>query len=705
MKRPRQIFAGIAVFAAATLVLFTPQPAYADWFGFDDIAASVVGKLAFFVSYLVGLIGGVVIMFEIWVLQILLHIGSQIINSPVVKNGFPVTLAVANLTFVLGIIVVAIMTIVRSQTYGMKQILWKLIVMAILINFGLVIAGPILGFADGLTSFFLNSIDPGKGEDPAASMKNFASAIAGALNPQKGVVVTKESIDKNRGEIKELSGAFTSGASFGKLVTPLVSVFFSMWTVLIMVIVLGALVIMMAIRYVYIGILLVLLPLAWASWVFPSFRQYNEKWWNKFLSQAFFAPAVVFFLWLALMTSKGMAGMIPEHLTPALGRTDGVLGALSQFFTGLFSGILTQAMQAFIIVGIMVGGLIVAQTLGIHFASAAIGAAKGASKAFGGYVGRRGTGGVARRLTTPPPERKGWRNALQKVNPMHWLRKGAQSGLVKKTGVTRELAAYGARTSGGQNVRKRAEALLKKAKDPTLSPEEAERTKREGLDLMATAEKQAMENPNLMRSLLAGAGLVKAKSPGFGNVSTEELKKQGFDASAAATAEDRKRIEDSEVKLDSHEGRRALHAAGLANMGITGTKAEQAKAFSAETAKEKTRVSEERQLADAERKKALAISRKELAENRRNAKAIEQAIEKLKAEGHIEGMSPELATAKISLAEAFTKQAESEAKIEKGLAEALESEAAEKIALVEKNRAERARGETTPLPPPPPPSP
>ena len=77
----------------------------------------------------------------------------------------------------------------------------------------------------------------------------------------------------------------------------------------------------------------------------------------------------------------------------------------------------------------------------------------------------------------------------------------------------------------------------------------------------------------------------------------------------------------------------------------------------------------------------------------------------MKAEGHIEGMSPELATAKISLAEAFTKQAESEAKIEKGLAEALESEAAEKIALVEKNRAERARGETTPLPPPPSPSP
>ena len=63
----------------------------------------------------------------------------------------------------LGIIVIALATILRIESYSIKKMLWKLVVMAILVNFGLVIIAPIFGFSNALTQYFLNCFNPWPG--------------------------------------------------------------------------------------------------------------------------------------------------------------------------------------------------------------------------------------------------------------------------------------------------------------------------------------------------------------------------------------------------------------------------------------------------------------------------------------------------------------------------------------------------------------
>ena len=52
-----------------------------------------------------------------YVIRLALQFNNNIFNSPAVQTGFSVTLAIANLGFVLGIIIIAIATIIRNQTY------------------------------------------------------------------------------------------------------------------------------------------------------------------------------------------------------------------------------------------------------------------------------------------------------------------------------------------------------------------------------------------------------------------------------------------------------------------------------------------------------------------------------------------------------------------------------------------------------------
>jgi len=72
---------------------------------------------------LAGLIGGFAI-----------HLQELIVSNGFVQQGWGIVRDVANLGFVLVIIVIALATILRRQEYGFKKLLPKLIAAAILVN-------------------------------------------------------------------------------------------------------------------------------------------------------------------------------------------------------------------------------------------------------------------------------------------------------------------------------------------------------------------------------------------------------------------------------------------------------------------------------------------------------------------------------------------------------------------------------------------
>ena len=91
---------------------------------------------------------GALISVESCLISVVLNINAGILHTSFVQTGFSISLSVANLAFVLGIIVIALATILRIESYSIKKMLWKLVVMAILVNFGLVIIAPIVGFSN-----------------------------------------------------------------------------------------------------------------------------------------------------------------------------------------------------------------------------------------------------------------------------------------------------------------------------------------------------------------------------------------------------------------------------------------------------------------------------------------------------------------------------------------------------------------------------
>ncbi len=389
-------------------------PSLGGLLGFiGDVTGTVVGWVVYVFNYIVATIFGVFIAIITYFIEVVLQYNYNIVNSRLVTIGFGITLAIANLGFVLAIIIIAIATILRRQTYGIKEVLWKLVAAAVLVNFSLAIAGTILTFSNTLTSYFLNSFNPA---GTGSSFGAFANAIAGAFAPQKvflamdqgatvkkcvksrqeykpgmsqPVTICEQEENENAGNLidpNKIKNAAGATKTFGGILVPLLNLFFPTIFLIIAVIAMAALWIMLLIRYVFLGILLILMPLAWLLWIFPLTKGQWQKWWDEFIRWTFFAPVVVFFIYLAILTAGGMAGqgvVIDEQ--GAAAQISKVIGTTR----GLSPSIETMLQMA-MLTAMLVAGLIIANKMGIMFAGAAVGAATAVGMGFGAWVGRRG---------------------------------------------------------------------------------------------------------------------------------------------------------------------------------------------------------------------------------------------------------------------------------------------------------------------------
>lgn len=394
--------------------------------GFSLINCAIQGLLnfIFFVAHVVLAIGA-------WALEIILKANQELFNTPAVQVGFNVTLSIANLGFVLAIVIIAIMTILRSQTYGIKQTLWRLIVAAFLVNFSLVFAGAIVNFADQFTSYFMNTSGGG-------STGQFVLNLTSGLQPS-AITGTQA-----------LPGGFTG------FMQQIASLLLAVLITAIIIITIFGFVVMMLIRYVTLGILLILMPLAWLLWIFPKTRAQWSKWWNTFLRWTFFAPIMMFFVYLAIVTWANKDSFVNKRITQELAKDPkSSFAALNDsdafdFLQRFFLNFADYVGQQMIIIGLLVGGLYSANKFSITAAEGFYGAALGAAKGFGNYVKRGGPAATAARfaargagalLSAPPSPKPGsplsFRERLN-TRLMFAARRGGVKGEIAKG-----LLAYG----------------------------------------------------------------------------------------------------------------------------------------------------------------------------------------------------------------------------------------------------------------------
>lgn len=426
-KNKKNLFILLAVLVVAVFILL-PHSAKADPGLIDFIAGKAIGFTVSIVNYIIAFIGGLLFTLAGWFVDWALYTNRIVAQTPVVKVGWGIARDLANLGFVIVILVISFATALRYEKYGMKQTLGKLIVIALLINFSLTIAGVFLDFAGVITDFFVSkaSLSPDK----------FASALATAFAPQRLM------------EPKEAEGALFDVTSFGSdMLNFIGGLFFTVFFTIISVIAMFALGIMLFIRFVFLTILLILMPLAWLCYVLPATAKYCEKWWDNFTRWVIFAPVTSFFLYLAIMiTSTGGDPNSPlAYLTGIVPGLEGGVN-INETLGGNIKNPAATFGQMIAVIGLLIGGLIAANSLSIHGAAAFAGKGglltkmgQGLSK----WAGRTGRAGASRITGSEPIRTATEKLSASKFAPARLLGRGINrlgARVEKTTGEYRKQA-------------------------------------------------------------------------------------------------------------------------------------------------------------------------------------------------------------------------------------------------------------------------
>ncbi len=372
MNRARILGFGTAA-ALGALLLLVPEQAHAAWSIFD-LFESVKGGIfsaflyaTYAISWAIASIGALFIAIEAFFLGVVMRLNLDIVNSPTVSVGFSIVLAFANILFVAAVITMAVATIVRWNTYGVRQLLLKIVIAAVGVNFSLVLAGTALSFSDQLSMFFLNaSVPTGDGN---TQFFEFADRLATATQPQQGFIKgdPKDEWAKQFGD---------AAANAGQMYAMIVSVFITVALIFQVLLFLGVMIVAFFLRYIWLGLLLVMLPGVWVAWIFPFSQSYVSKWMNLFIKWTFFGPVALFFLYLGLRIADVFAASGGINASGGLGTAasanKGVLNAFSGILGSFLQPMVDQIMTAGIIGGALWGGLYLAHKMGIGVAGTGV---------------------------------------------------------------------------------------------------------------------------------------------------------------------------------------------------------------------------------------------------------------------------------------------------------------------------------------------
>jgi len=319
---------------------------------------------------------------------------SKFKDIPVVTIGWQITRGLCNMFFALILLVMAFSTILQIERFGMKQILKRLVIAALLINFSLLFAGILIDFSQVLTDYFIKEAQGTKGISAQITNGLNISRAYDANPSDKTVPIDFCSDQCNPNEVCQ---AFPDTDEYGCAPAPnpntnpaaalkqgdqgaiqvVIGAIFSIILLLVASFVILAAAIFMIFRIIMLWFLLIFAPLAWLSMITGTGGLWG-KWWGLFFKWTFFAPVYAFFIYLAVVAAStgsiGKAfGSPPANIDP------GILNSLA-------GGNIMMLFQYIIIVMILLGGLIAAQQMGIAGASTAMGLAKKASGKVQGWA-------------------------------------------------------------------------------------------------------------------------------------------------------------------------------------------------------------------------------------------------------------------------------------------------------------------------------
>jgi len=231
-----------------------------------------------------------------------------------------------NLFLILGLVFIGIATILGIKKYSWQQTLWKLVIVALLVNFSVIISGMILDVSYFFTYNFLNlakanndiSVAIKSGFNASSTMDDLT--MYSLFGVETGVKSAKV-IDT--GVAGSSAAAYTTiilekgwGLSWGNF---LITAFGMILIGLFALIALIAIFVTMILRACIIIALLCLSPIAFAAWIFPDTEKYWKMWWEQFIKWCTFPVIFSLMLYMGITVMNGLFSTIGSGDAAKLG--------------------------------------------------------------------------------------------------------------------------------------------------------------------------------------------------------------------------------------------------------------------------------------------------------------------------------------------------------------------------------------------------
>jgi hypothetical protein len=297
---------------------------------------------------------------------------NNFVNAKAVTTGWVIVRDLANMFFILVLLIMAFGTMLGVDQYSYKnKALTRLLLMAVIINFTRTICGILIDFGQVVMLTFVNGFKEAAGG-------NFTSGFA---------------IDK----------ILLSNPGAPSNITDATSIVTSMCLALVMVV--ASLVIVLIfvftllIRIIYLWCLVILSPIAFLMKAVPSSKasSFYAKWWSLFTENVVVGPVLAFFLWLSLLVMSGDGGITSDWNAQA---KDAGSGSSAVIVGVSAAGAFDTLYQFVIAIALLLGGWKVTKEVGgaaVGFGSQLFGTAAGAARKSlrYGYRGAKAVGGVA----------------------------------------------------------------------------------------------------------------------------------------------------------------------------------------------------------------------------------------------------------------------------------------------------------------------
>jgi len=217
------------------------------------------------------------------------------LNSPVVLSGWTFVQGLVNLFFVLALLFIAIAYILKLESFPVKKILPRLLLVILLVNFSLLVVGMVTDIGE----FFMNTLRAAFGVD----------FIEMALTPLKSsvtsiIIVFANIILAYITASVTIYGAIPLAIAFIiQLITgTLIGSFFQTGLFVIMNLVMGSIFFMYFFlflgRIVALWLIAIFSPVAFFCLIFPQTKQYFSKWFKALIQWAFMGVVALFLLGL-----------------------------------------------------------------------------------------------------------------------------------------------------------------------------------------------------------------------------------------------------------------------------------------------------------------------------------------------------------------------------------------------------------------------